>query len=109
MTSAKRAQSAEPKYIDRPEISEVYADRLEHVFFDGMTLRLEFTVTRTEAEAGSGTAPVNERKRWSYTSARIVMSGRAAVGLLNKMHELQALMTRQGLLETRPKGEAETG
>jgi hypothetical protein len=101
MTTTPPAQPAEPKYIDRPEISEVYADRLEHVFFDGLTLRLEFTVTRTEADQGTRSGAMKTPKRWAYTSARVVMSGRSVVQMLNKMLELQALMTEHGLVETR--------
>ncbi|RAK52257.1 hypothetical protein [Phenylobacterium deserti] len=98
--------ASQPRYIDRPEITEVFADRLEHVFFDGVTLRMEFTVVRTEAESGA-TRSVEAPKQWAYTASRVVMSGRSVVQLLNKMHELQALMTRQGLIEARPNPDSQ--
>jgi len=106
MTTPKAAAS-QPRYIDRPEISEIFADRLEHVFFDGVTLRLEFTVVRAEPSEPGATRPVEEPRQWAYTASRIVMSGRSVVQLLNKMHELQALMTRQGLIETRPNPDSQ--
>ncbi|HKR88025.1 MAG TPA: hypothetical protein VJS38_07600, partial [Phenylobacterium sp.] len=65
-----------PKYIDRPEVSEVFADRLEHLFFDGGTVRMEFTVTRTDpAHSGPGHV-MTEPRQWSYTACRVVLSAR---------------------------------
>lgn len=100
--TARAGGSPEPKYIDRPEVSEVFADRLEHLFFDGATLRMEFTVTRTDPAGATPGKPMREAKRWSYTACRIVLSGRGAAELLNKMQELQGLMLQHGLLQPAP-------
>jgi hypothetical protein len=103
---AKTGGSPEPKYIDRPEVSEVFADRLEHLFFDGATVRMEFTVTRTDPAhtvAGQVTA---EPRQWSYTACRVVLSARGAAELLNKMQELQGVMIKNGVLQARQTGPA---
>ena len=36
------------KYMERPEIKEAFADSLETVIFDGMSVRMEFVVNRFE-------------------------------------------------------------
>jgi hypothetical protein len=94
--------SAEPKYIDRPEVSEVFADRLEALFFDGGTVRMEFTVTRTDSTPPTGGKAPPEPRRWAYTACRLVLSARGAPEMLNKMQELQRVMLQQGQLQTRP-------
>jgi hypothetical protein len=108
---AKPGGPSGPKYIDRPEVSEVFADRLEHLFFDGATVRMEFTVTRTDpAQVGPGHA-MTEPRQWSYTACRVVLSARGAAEMLNKMQELQGVMIRNGALQPRPAtppGEPET-
>jgi len=102
---AKSEGPAKPKYIDRPEISEVFADRLEHLFFDGATVRMEFTVTRTDAAQASPGQPGKDERQWAYTASRIVLSARGAAEMLNMMRELHGLMLRQGYLQ-QPGGEA---
>jgi hypothetical protein len=37
---AAGAQTATIRYIDRPEMGEVFADSINHVYFDGQSLRL---------------------------------------------------------------------
>ena len=96
---AKTEGSSRPKYIDRPEISEVFADRLEHLFFDGASVRMEFTVTRTDQAPTQGGQSKGDARQWSYTAARIVLSARGAAEMLNMMQELNALMLKQGYLQ----------
>jgi hypothetical protein len=90
-----------PRYIDRPEISEVFADRLEHLFFDGATVRMEFTVTRTEPLNAAPGKPMPNPKQWSYTACRVVLSGRGAAEMLNKMMELHGVLLQQGMIQPR--------
>lgn len=98
----KAGGSPEPKYIDRPEVSEVFADRLEHLFFDGSTVRMEFTVTRTDPAHTVAGQVTTEPRQWSYTACRVVLSARGAAELLNKMQELQGVMIKNGVLQARP-------
>jgi|GEM_PF-1063298 len=97
--------STKPKYIDRPEISEVFADRLEHLFFDGASVRMEFTVTRTD-QAPSTAQPSSGARQWAYTAARIVLSARGAAEMLNMMQELHGLMLKQGYIQPQQPGVA---
>jgi hypothetical protein len=104
---AKSGGPPEPKYIDRPEISEVFADRLEHLFFDGGLVRMEFTVTRTDPAQSAPGRPMAEPRQWSYTACRIVLSARGMAEMLNKMQELQRVMLQQGVLQARPPAPGE--
>ena len=99
---SKSGGSPEPKYIDRPEITEVFADRLEHLFFDGGTVRMEFTVVRTDPAQTLPGKPIAEPRQWSYTACRVVLAARGVAEMLNKMQELQRVMLAQGVLQARP-------
>lgn len=99
--TAKSSNPPGPKYIDRPEISEVFADRLEHLFIDGATIRMEFTVTRTDPAQSPAGTPIADPKQWSYTACRVVLSMRGAAEMLEKMRDLQGLMLQHGFLQPR--------
>jgi hypothetical protein len=105
-----KSKSGSPpaRYIDRPEISEVFADRLEHLFFDGGTVRMEFTVVRTDAAQNAPDRPTTESKQWSYTACRVVLAARGAAEMLNKMLELQQVMLKQGALQQQPPSATST-
>jgi hypothetical protein len=92
----------EPKYIDRPEISEVFADRLEHLSFDGVTVRMEFTIVRTEPALTTPGKPAGPIKRWSYTACRVILSPLGAAEMLNKMQELQGVLLQHGVVQPKP-------
>jgi hypothetical protein len=55
-------------YVERPEISETYADYLETVVFDGASIRMEFVVNRFDRRNLQGT-PSGRR----VTAARLVL------------------------------------
>jgi hypothetical protein len=90
------------RYLDRSEISEVFADRLERLSMDGGVIRMEFTVIRTEPTRTSPGKPSSEPERFSYTAARVVMSPRGAAEMLNKMRELESLLLQQGIVQPLP-------
>jgi len=81
-------------------VDEVFADRLEHLFFDGGQVRMEFTVTRTEPRPGASGAPPQQ---WAYTAARVVLSARGAAEMLNMMNELRVVLARQGVISLEPQ------
>jgi hypothetical protein len=88
-----RMSKGTPTYIDRPEVSEVFADRLQSMYFDGASIRMEFCVVRL-ADASMG----EERRAWAYPSCRVVLSARGAAEMLKQMSDLQAALAQQGLL-----------
>jgi hypothetical protein len=97
---SKNSGRPEPKYIDRPEITEVFADRLEHLFFDGSLVRMEFTVMRTDPAQSLAGQTIPEPRQWSYTACRVVLPVRGVAEMLNKMQQLQSLLVQQGALQS---------
>ena len=87
------------KYVDIPELAETFADQVEKVFFDGQSLRLEFSIRRfEEAQPGSNAA---SGKR--YPCSRLVLTPQAAFDLINKLQGLVAAMEKQGLIKRQPQ------
>jgi hypothetical protein len=63
------------QYIDRPEISETFADFVNRIQFDGQTLRIEFCISRLEDPEAAGfpglasdTLPAASFCRWAPAS-----------------------------------------
>jgi hypothetical protein len=81
------------RYVDRPEISETFADSAEKMFFDGNTLRLEFTVTRFD-DPKPPAAPTGRK----CTACRLVLSQEGALDLINKMFTLRDQLIKRGIL-----------
>ena len=90
-------QSSPPpqyQYVDRPEVSEVFADIVQRIQFDGQTLRLEFCVSRLD-DHKPGTPVTGKR----YPTCRLVLSAAAAVDLMNKMQQITAGLVKAGVLK----------
>ena len=89
--AAPDATPAEPTYVDRPDLSETFADKAHRLTFDGRTLRMEFCVERpTDETGGKATSPV----------CRLVLDLDGAVDLFNKINTLQAAMESRGVIKT---------
>lgn len=82
------------RYIDRPEISETYADSIERISVQGPTATIEFCVTRLDepkpAEGPSG------RK---YTACRLVLPMPAFIDLTQQLQRMMTLLEQQGLIK----------
>ncbi len=90
-------QSAAPpqfQYVDRPEVSETFADIVQRIQFDGQTLRLEFAVSRLEDHR-----PPEPATGKRYPACRLVLSASAAVDLMNKMQQITAGLVKAGVLK----------
>jgi hypothetical protein len=81
-------------YIDRPEVSETFADFVQRIQFDGQTLRLEFAVSRLDEQKPGETV---SGKR--YPACRLVLSAGAAIDLMNKMQQIVAGLVKAGVLK----------
>jgi hypothetical protein len=95
-------QTATIRYIDRPEINEVFADAVTGLIYDGQTLRMEFAVTRFD-EIKSNVAVTGRR----YPSCRVALSPAAAIDLINRMQQVATALTQSGVAKpTARPGEA---
>ena len=80
------------QYRDAPDLMETFADSIGPWYFDGMTLRIEFLVSRigpeTKADSRTGTKlPV----------CRLVLTPTAAMELLNQAQRMAAALEKAGL------------
>jgi hypothetical protein len=94
VTSATR-QPLTIKYVDRPELTETFADSVNSVSFDGQTLRIEFGVTRFDQAAGQ--KPTSGRR---YPATRIVLTRSAALEMINRLQQMAAAIAQAG--QTKP-------
>jgi hypothetical protein len=92
--SAAGSQTATIRYVDRPEMEEIFADSINHVYFDGQSLRIEFGVTRLDDVKQN--TPVTGRR---YPAQRMVLTPIAAVELINRMQQVGAALTQAGVLK----------
>jgi len=96
-TGAAAGQTATIRYIDRPECTETFADSINHVYFDGQSLRIEFGITRLDDVKQN--APVTGRR---LPAQRMVLTPTAAVELINRMQQVGAALTQAGVLKANP-------
>ena len=82
------------QYVDRPEVTETFADFVQRIQFDGQTLRLEFAVSRLEDHR-----PPEPATGKRYPACRLVLSASAAVDLMNKMQQITAGLIKAGVLK----------
>ena len=94
---AVAAQTATMRYIDRPDMAETFADSINHVYFDGQSLRLEFGITRLDDVKPN--TPVTGRR---FPAQRMVLTPVAAVELINRMQQVGAALAQAGVLKANP-------
>src|SRR4051794_18046981 len=100
-------QQAQFQYVDRPEVSETFADFVQRIQFDGQTLRLEFAVSRLDDRRSPDGGATGKR----YPACRLVLSAAAAVDLMNKMQQITAELIKAGVLkaDAPPKSQKDAG
>jgi len=96
---AAPAQTATIRYVDQPDKAETFADSINHVYFDGQSLRLEFGITRLDDVKPN--TPVTGRR---YPAQRMVLTPVAAVELINRMQQVGAALAQAGVLKANPPG-----
>jgi hypothetical protein len=82
---AEAARRPKLRYEDNPHLAETFADSIGPWFFDGQTLRIEFTVSRLD-EAAVADKPTGRR----HPACRLVLSMQGANELLALCRRLTA-------------------
>jgi hypothetical protein len=95
--SPRERQAATIRYLDRPDVTETFADSITGLVFDGQTLRIEFSVTRVDEVKPD--SPITGRR---YPASRIVLSPGAAIELITRMQQIGAALTQAGVAKTTP-------
>src|SRR5437016_9897079 len=98
---AAAGQTATIRSVDRPECTETFADSVNHVYFDGQSLRIEFGVTRLDDLKPN--TPVTGRR---FPAQRMVLTPAAAVELINRMQQVGAALAQAGVLKANPPAAA---
>jgi len=93
-TAAAGQQTAQLRYVDRPNVTETFADSLTGLVYDGQTLRIEFAVTALDEMKPN--APVTGRR---FPACRLVLTPNAAVDLINRMQQVAQALTQAGILK----------
>ncbi len=86
------------RYVDLPELPEIFADSLHAVAWEAQTMRLEFCITRYAEPASADT--VAEAKR--YPACRLVLTAPAVAALYNRLQQTVAAMAEAGLIAKAP-------
>ncbi len=86
------------RYVDRPELTETFADAISGLVFDGQSLRIEFAVTRLDEVKPN--SPISGRR---YPACRLVLPPAAAVDMINRMQQMSAALTQAGVTKTTPQ------
>ena len=89
-----KTEAAAPVYVDRPEISELFADSVQSVIYNSSVARIELAVTRFSSEKG-----VNPPKAERVTAARGVLTTQAMVELFGQMKNILDQLESRGTIE----------
>src|SRR5262245_36739833 len=92
-TAPIQQQQLRIEHVDLPDLPETFADAIDHIHFDGQTLRVNFGVTRVEV---AQPAPTTARR---YPACRLVLSSGAAIELMNQMQRLKEGLIQAGVLK----------
>ena len=92
------------RYVDRPDMPETFADSIASTYFDGQTLRIEFTVTRVDEAAA--VAPITAHR---FPVCRMVVPAAAGVDLINRLNQDRRRTStgRRGEADTAANGSAQ--
>ena len=77
------------------EIAETFADSIFVTFFDGNTLRLEFTAARIDE-----LKPPNQPSGARHVVCRLVLTAPCAIDLINQMRQITAQLEQAGVVTT---------
>jgi hypothetical protein len=80
-------------YVDRPEVSETFADFLHIGVFEGLTVKMEFLVNRPNPAQPGGA--ITGR---SVTACRLIMPLPGIIDLIGKLQGLIASLQAQGVV-----------
>jgi hypothetical protein len=86
------------KYLDRPEISETFADGLESCLFAENVARITFTASRWR-QGKAGSQPVAD----AVTAVRLVLTAQATASLYYQLSQMMKMLAHAGLAPSENK------
>jgi hypothetical protein len=94
----RERQAATIRYVDRPDVTETFADAVSGLVFDGQTLRIELAVTRLDEVRPN--SPITGRR---YPVCRLTLPPAAAMDLINRMQQIGAALVQAGAAKATPR------
>jgi hypothetical protein len=86
------------RYVDRPDLTEIFSDSVSGLLFDGQVLRIEFAVTRLDDVKPN--TPLAGRR---YPACRIVLSPSGALDLINRVQQITAALRQAAAAKQSPE------
>jgi len=83
--------------VDRPDLTETFADSMALSTFDGAAARLTFCVMRMQ-EPQQGKRPQFRK----YPVCRMVLTPDATVELFNRLNQMMGALQKMGLVKLEP-------
>jgi hypothetical protein len=98
-TAAAKADrpAATLRYVDRPDLAEVFSDSVSGLVFDGQVLRIEFATTRLDDVKPN--APISGRR---YPACRVVLSPSGALDLISRVQQIAAALRQAAAAKQTP-------
>lgn len=91
--SKSAANGPEYRYVDRPDVGEIYADALETILVDGSALKMEFVVNRLDVPKEGKRAAGRK-----FPICRLVLPPKGAIELCNKLNQLMTVLEQAGAI-----------
>ncbi len=88
-------QAKKSPLVPHHEIKEIFADQVGTLYFDGSTLKIDFTVIRVSEPTPQNPA-IGER----HVVARLALSTSGTLDLINQVKGLTAQLSQSGLIKT---------
>lgn len=89
--------AVETRFVDRPEVSETFADSLHSINFDGQAMRIVLCATRFDPPKATK-APTAAR----YPACRLVLTPNAAIDLFNRLQQIVKALEKSGAITKQP-------
>jgi hypothetical protein len=89
------------RYIDRPEVSETFADSIRGLSFDGQTMRIEFCSIRIDP-----VKPPEIPTGRQYPVSRMVLTPSAGIELFNRLQQIIKALEKSGAVHRTPPAAA---
>jgi hypothetical protein len=87
----------EIRFVDRPEVTETFADSIRGLSFDGQTMRIEFCTVRMDPPR----TPEN-RTGQQYPACRMVLTPNAAIDLYGRLQQIIQALEKSGAIQRTP-------
>ena len=90
----KKKTGFRTRFVDRPEISETFADSIHSLNFDGQAMRINFCTTRFDPPK-----PPKAPTAAQFPICRLVLTPAAGLDLFNKLQQIMSALEQSGAVK----------